>query len=69
MELSAARREAERQRIREERMAKGQCTYCGSDQHFRLDCPRRLAADARRMRAAEASLVGAATPNAQPSEN
>jgi hypothetical protein len=69
MELSAARREAERQRIREERMAKGQCTYCGSDQHFRLDCPRRLAADARRMRAAEASLVGAATPDAQPSEN
>jgi hypothetical protein len=69
MELSAARREAERQRIREERMAKGQCTYCGSDQHFRLDCPRRLAAEARRVRAAEASLVATATPTAQPSEN
>jgi hypothetical protein len=69
MELSAARREAERQRIRDERMAKGQCTYCGSDQHFRLDCPRRIAADARGVRATEASLVTTVIPTAPPLGN
>lgn len=48
MDLSAADRQALRQRNREERIAKGLCLYCGQAGHLRLNCPARAAAEARR---------------------
>jgi hypothetical protein len=43
MNLSAA----EHLRIRNERMARGECTYCGVLGHFRQECGKRLAKEAR----------------------
>jgi hypothetical protein len=48
MNLSAA----DRLRIRNERMEHGECTYCGVLSHFRLECGKRLAKEARDLRAA-----------------
>jgi hypothetical protein len=48
MNLSAA----ERLRMRNERMARGECTFCGVLGHFRLECGKRLAKEARDLRVA-----------------
>jgi hypothetical protein len=48
MNLSAA----DRLRMRNERMARGECTYCGVLGHFRLECGKRLAKEARDLRVA-----------------
>ena len=41
MDLSAAQKQAERERIYQERRCGGLCTYCGMAGHFRAACPRR----------------------------
>ena len=41
MDLSAAQKQAERERIYQERCSRGLCTYCGTAGHFRVVCPRR----------------------------
>ena len=40
MDLSAALKEAERERIYQERQSGGLCTYRGTAGHFRTACPR-----------------------------
>ena len=40
MDLSAAQKQAERERIYQERRSGGLCTYCGTAGHFRAACPR-----------------------------
>jgi hypothetical protein len=57
---------AERLRIRNERMAKGECTYCGVLGHFRKECAKRLAKEARDLRVA---AVTAAPASAVPVES
>jgi hypothetical protein len=72
MDLSAGQRDAERQRIRNERMARGECLYCGQSGHLRLDCPRRAAMEACRagLRAAEANTAVVVSPApTTPSDN
>jgi hypothetical protein len=61
MDLSAAARETEKQRVYRERMAQGACTSCGVAGHFRKDCPGRAA----RMAAYQAQLQNATTPEVQ----
>jgi hypothetical protein len=55
MNLSAS----EKQQPRAGRMARGECTYCGTLGHFRADCPQRLAKEARDLRIAQ---LGFAAP-------
>jgi len=62
MGLSAALRDAKRRRIREERLARGQCVYCGDEGHFRRYRPRRAAVEAYRMRMAAATVIPACPP-------
>jgi hypothetical protein len=62
MNLSAA----ERLRMRNERMARGECTYCGVLGHFRLQCGKRLAKEARDLRVA---AITAAPASAVPAES
>jgi hypothetical protein len=57
MNLSAA----EKQKHRTERMARGECTYCGTLGHFRINCAQRLAKEARDLRIAQ---LGPSTPAA-----
>jgi hypothetical protein len=52
MNLSAA----EKERRRAERMARGECTYCGTLGHFRAECPRRKDKEARDLRIAQLSF-------------
>jgi hypothetical protein len=52
MNLSAS----EKQQRRSERMARGECTYCGVLGHFRATCAKRLAKENRDLRGAQASL-------------
>jgi hypothetical protein len=49
MNLSAS----EKQQRRAGRMARGECTYCGTLGHFRADCALRLAKEARDLRIAQ----------------
>jgi hypothetical protein len=57
MNLSAS----ERQQRRAERMARGECTYCGVPGHFRVQCAQRLAKEARDLRVAQLSFSGPVT--------
>ena len=41
IDISAAQKQAERERIYQERRSGGLCTYCGTAGHFRAVCPRR----------------------------
>ena len=41
IDLSAAQKQAERERIYQERRSGGLCTYCGTAGHFCMACPRR----------------------------
>jgi len=41
MDLSAMQRTAEKNRIRQERMAQCECLYCGTVGHFHCECPER----------------------------
>jgi hypothetical protein len=59
MDLSAAEREAERQRRYAERRAAGLCTYCGNAGHFRSSCPKRTRQTP--IRAAEGQVTPAAS--------
>jgi hypothetical protein len=62
MNLSAA----EKQKRRAERMARGECTSCGTLGHFRINCPQRLAKEARDLRIAQIvpSLLAPVSGNA-----
>jgi hypothetical protein len=53
---------AERERRRTERMARGECTYCGTLGHFRAECPRRKEKAARDLRIAQRGFSGTAAP-------
>jgi hypothetical protein len=55
MNLSAS----EKQQRRAGRMARGECTYCGTLGHFRAECAQRLAKEARDLRIAQ---LGFAAP-------
>ena len=66
MDLSAAERNALRQRTREKRMAEGLCLYCGQAGHLRANCPARAAADARRRLTAAATTSSPAAPTPEP---
>jgi hypothetical protein len=63
MDLSATQKNTDRTRIRQERMARGECIYCGNVGHFLRECPRRAAAQARRLTAAAANVVSDPAPN------
>jgi hypothetical protein len=67
MNLSAA----EKQKRRAERMVRGECTYCGTLGHFRINCAQRLAKEARDLRIAqlEPSTPAATAPAAPASGN
>ena len=54
MDLSAAQKQAERERIYQERQCGGLCTYCGTAGHFRAACPHRKR---RPLAVAEATLM------------
>ena len=54
MDLSAAEKQAERERIYQERRSGGLCTYCGTAGHFRAACPR---PKRRPLAGAEATLL------------
>lgn len=54
MDLSAQEKQAERDRIYQERRAAGVCTYCGGGNHFRAACPRRKR---KTLAAAEATIT------------
>jgi hypothetical protein len=66
MDLSATQKNADRTRIRQERMAKGECIYCGNLGHFLRECPRRAAAQTRRLTVAATDVTSdpAPTPEA-----
>ena len=49
MDLSATQRTAEKNRIRQERMARGECLYCGTVGHLLRECPKRAASQNRRL--------------------
>jgi len=72
MDLSATQWTAEKNRIRQEHMARGECLYCGTVSHFLRECPERTAL--RNSHLAMAATVNttaepdAAIPNEQ-SEN
>jgi hypothetical protein len=71
MNLPSIQQAVESLRIRKEQMAGGECTYCGSNQHFRNDC-KRLAKEARDLRAAEiniASVTPVVPATTQPAVN
>jgi len=72
MDLSATQITAEKNRIRQERMAWGECLYCETDGHFLRECPERTAFQNRRLAmAATVNMTAepdAAVPNEQ-SEN
>ena len=54
MDISAAQKQAKRERIYQERRSGGLCTYCGTAGHFRATCPRRKR---RPLAVAEATLT------------
>jgi hypothetical protein len=60
---------AERLQVRNERMARGECTYCGVLGHFRKECAKRLAKEARDLRAAAVFAAPAAPAVAVPAES
>jgi len=72
IDLSTTQWTAEKNRIRQERMARGECLYCGTVGHFLRECPERAAS--RNHHLAMAATVNtttepdAAVPNKQ-SEN
>jgi len=72
MDLSAMQRTAEKNRIRQECMARGECLYCGTVGHFLRECPERAASRNRHLAMAATinttSEPVAAIPNEQ-SEN
>jgi len=55
MDLSATQRTAEKNRIRQVRMARSECLYCGTVGHFLRECPER-AASRNRSLAMEATV-------------
>ena len=72
MDLSATQRTAEKNRIRQERMARGECLYYGTVGHFLRECPECAASQNHRLAmAATVNMTAepdAAIPNEQ-SEN
>jgi predicted RNA-binding Zn ribbon-like protein len=75
MDLSAAQKITERNRIKQERITKGECFYCGNTGHFLRECPHRAAAHARRLTMAAATITvdpapaPEITPSTEQSEN
>jgi len=69
MDLSATRRTAEKNRIRQERMARRECPYCRTVGHFLRECPKCAASRNRRLAmAATVNMTAepdAAIPNEQ----
>jgi len=69
MDLSAKQRTAENNRVRQERMARGECLYCGTVGHFLRKCPERATSRNRHLAmAATLNTTGepdAAIPNEQ----
>lgn len=63
MDLSATQRTAEKNRIRQERMARGECVYCGATGHFLRECPKRAASQARRLAMAAATVTTEPPPD------
>jgi hypothetical protein len=63
MNLSSA---AERQGRRSESMSREECTSCGTLGHFRAECPRRLAKEARDLRMAQLGFAAPAAPVSVP---
>jgi len=59
MGLSATQRTTEKNHLRQERMARGECLYCRTVGHFLRECPERAASWNRR-------LAMAATVNTTP---
>jgi hypothetical protein len=70
MDLSAAPKSVERNRIKQERIAKGECIYCGNTGHYLRECPQCTAAHARCLTMAAATItVDEVTPSTEQSEN
>jgi hypothetical protein len=71
MDLSAVQKNTERNRIKQERITKGECFYCGNTGHYLRECPQRAAAHARRLTMAAATITvdPEATPSTEQSEN
>jgi len=63
MDLLATQRTGEKNRIRQECMARGECLYCGTVGHFLCECPERAASRNRRL-AMAATVNTTAEPDA-----
>jgi len=63
MDLSATQRTVEKNRIRQERMARCECLYCGTVGHFLHECPECAASRNRRL-AMAATVNTTAEPDA-----
>jgi len=59
---------AEKNRIRQERMARGECLYCGTVGHFRRECPERAASQNRHLTMAATVNTTAEPDTAVPNE-
>jgi len=59
---------AEKNRIRQERMAQGECLYCGTVGHFLRECPERAASRNRHLPMAATVNTTAEPDTAVPNE-
>jgi len=68
MDLLATQRTAEKNRIRQERMAQGECLYYGTVGHFLRKCPKRAASRNRHLAIAVTVNTTAESDTAVPNE-